>query len=75
MNDYSDIKIGKMIHQMKIHQSDENDGITLFLGAGCSLASSPHDISTYGIVKTLWKLSLKIFLECLIPGMNYIKHS
>ena len=69
MNDYSDIKIGKMIHQMKIHQSDENDGITLFLGAGCSLASSPHDIST------LWKLSLKIFLECLIPGMNYIKHS
>lgn len=32
MNDYSDIKIGKMIHQMKIHQSDENDGITLFLG-------------------------------------------
>lgn len=29
MNDYSDIKIGKMIHQMKIHQSDENDGITV----------------------------------------------
>ena len=53
MNDYSDIKIGKMIHQMKIHQSDENDGITLFLGAGCSLASSPHDISTYGIVKNI----------------------
>ena len=29
MNDYSDIKIGKMIHQMKIHQSDENDTMTV----------------------------------------------
>ena len=59
MNDYSDIKIGKMIHQMKIHQSDENDGITLFLGAGCSLASSPHDISTYGIVKNIVETQLE----------------
>lgn len=50
MNNYSDIKIGKLIHQMKLHQYNVNDGITLFLGAGCSLASSQKDISTWGIV-------------------------
>lgn len=53
MNNYSDIKIGKLIHQLKIHQFCEEDGITLFLGAGCSLASSPRDISTWGIVKDI----------------------
>lgn len=55
MNNYSDIKIGKLIHQMKIHQSNVNDGITLFLGAGCSLASSQKDISTWGIVHDIVK--------------------
>ena len=53
MNNYSDIRIGKLIHQLKIHQYCEKDGITLFLGAGCSLASSPKDISTWGIVKDI----------------------
>ena len=47
---YSDAKIGKLINHLKIHQSKENDGVTLFLGAGCSLASSPKDISTVGII-------------------------
>ena len=75
MNNYSDIRIGKLIHQLKIHQYCEKDGITLFLGAGCSLASSPKDISTWGIVNNSeipesWSELYRLFVNLAWNGLG-----
>lgn len=58
MNNYSDARIGRLINQLRIHQNQRKNEVTLFLGAGCSLASSPRDISTWGIITDIVKKHL-----------------
>lgn len=55
MSDYSDARIGRLLNQLRTQQIQARDGVTLFLGAGCSLASSPRDISTWGIITDIVK--------------------
>lgn len=63
MNNYSDAKISRLLNQLKIQRIQAKDGVTLFLGAGCSLASSPRDISTWGIVTDIVKNHLSTNAE------------
>lgn len=45
----------KLVQNLRDNQINNRKKITLFLGAGCSLGSSPKDISTYGIIKDIVK--------------------
>lgn len=54
----SDTIIRKLIQQLKSYYNSETEGVTVIIGAGCSLRSSSDDISTEGIVKDIVKKHL-----------------
>lgn len=55
----SDTILRKLIQQLKSYYNSETEGVTVIIGAGCSLRSSSDDISTEGIVKDIVKKHLK----------------
>lgn len=54
----SDTILRKLIQQLKSYYNSETEGVTVIIGAGCSLRSSSDDISTEGIVKDIVKKHL-----------------
>lgn len=72
----------RLIQSLKMNQTKQY-GITVFIGAGCSLSSSDKDITTYGIVKKLvkqfsldgqapddWRDLYKIFVNTVWNGQG-----
>lgn len=51
-NQYLDSCFMRLVHNMKNNKTKEKN-ITLMLGAGCSLTSSPKDVTTHGIIESL----------------------